>query len=73
MKYWEYRVLRLSDHNWEKQATALNTAGAQGWRLVAVFDGVAYMEREYEASFAEQRNGATGRAEAHAELDFSGI
>ncbi len=42
---WQYRVIRLPDHDWAKQETALNNEGASGWELVAMLDGVAYFKR----------------------------
>lgn len=42
---WEYRVHRLPDHDWGMQREQLNVIGADGWRLVCVSGGVAYLER----------------------------
>jgi hypothetical protein len=39
----EYKVVRLPDHIWEKQEELLNTLGADGWELVAVLEGLAYL------------------------------
>ncbi len=42
---WEYRVVRLPDHDWLEQAEALGVAGGDGFELVCVSGGVAYLKR----------------------------
>jgi hypothetical protein len=42
---WEYRVVRLPDHDWAGQIGALGAHGMVGWELVSVSGGVAYMKR----------------------------
>jgi hypothetical protein len=42
---WVYLVLRLTDNNWAAQITELNHCGRQGWELVAVLDGLAYLKQ----------------------------
>jgi hypothetical protein len=42
---WAYLVLRLTDNNWAAQITELNHCGRQGWELVAVIDGLAYLKQ----------------------------
>jgi hypothetical protein len=42
---WEYAVHRLPDHDWLAQVSCLNTRGVDGWDLVIVSGGVAYLKR----------------------------
>ena len=42
---WEYVVVRLPDHDWAAQDACLSGYGAQGWELVSVSGGVAYLRR----------------------------
>ena len=42
----EYLVFRLPDHDWRNQGGMLTAHAQIGWRLVCVYGGVAYMERE---------------------------
>jgi hypothetical protein len=42
---WEYRVVRLPDHDWPAQCAALDVYGAAGWDLVCVGGGVSYLRR----------------------------
>jgi hypothetical protein len=44
---WEYRVVRLPDHDWVGQADVLREHGGHGFELVSVSGGVAYMKRGY--------------------------
>jgi hypothetical protein len=43
---WDYRVVRLADHDWGLQMEVLAGAGLDCWELVSVSGGVAYLKRE---------------------------
>lgn len=66
MKY-EYKILSIKkrdDNDWYNHSLDLiknlNLAGYDGWRLVAVSDGIAYFEREVKIEQSEKIDAVLG-------------